>query len=99
MRCEGLRFEFGMELDGDVPRMRWQLDDLDELAIERTPDDLQPLVGQRFFKEAIEFVPVAMTFVDDLLSVQLMGAGSGFEFARVRAQPHSAAEVIDAEQI
>src|SRR5690349_5409470 len=34
MRLERLRLELGMELDGDVPRMRRQLDDFHELPVE-----------------------------------------------------------------
>ena len=40
VRLERLRLELGMELHGDVPRMRRQLDDLDELAVVRPADDL-----------------------------------------------------------
>ena len=40
MRLERLRLELGVELHRDVPRMRRQLDDLDELAVERAADDL-----------------------------------------------------------
>src|SRR6476646_10274567 len=46
VRLERLRLELGMELHGHVPRMRRQLDDLDELAVERAADDLQALLGQ-----------------------------------------------------
>src|SRR5262249_33570223 len=35
MRAQGLGLELGVELNRDVPRMAGQLDDLDELAVER----------------------------------------------------------------
>src|ERR1043166_6857443 len=46
MRLERLRLELGMELHRDVPRMRRQLDDLDEFAVEGAADDLQPFLGE-----------------------------------------------------
>ena len=72
MRLEWLRLELGVELHRDVPRMRRQFDDFDERAVERTPDDLQPLVGQRFFVQTVEFIPVAVPLMNDRLPVQLM---------------------------
>src|SRR5262245_43567208 len=99
MRCEWLRLEFRMELDGHVPRVRGQFDDLDKLAVERASHDLQSLVGQRFFKEAVELVPVAMPLVNDWLTIKLMRARSRLEFAGVRPQPHRASEVVNAEKI
>src|SRR5207302_8412888 len=41
MRRQRLRLELRMELHGDVPRVRRQLDDLDELAVERSADELE----------------------------------------------------------
>ena len=67
MRRERLRLELRMELHRDVPRMRRQLDDLDELAVERAADDLQPVFGQRLLVEAVELVAVAVTLVDDVV--------------------------------
>src|SRR4051794_36021244 len=43
MRLERLRLELGVELDRNVERMRWQLDDLDELAVDRTSHDFETL--------------------------------------------------------
>src|SRR5205823_6251286 len=45
VRLERLRRELRVELHRHVPRMRRQLDDLDELAVERAADDLVPFVG------------------------------------------------------
>ena len=76
MRLERLRLELGMELDRDVPGMRRQLDDLDELAVERAADDLQPLVGERFLVQAVELVAVAVPLVDDRFAVELAAPAS-----------------------
>ena len=62
--CSGLRLELRVELHRDVPRVAGQLDDLDELAVERAADDLQALVGQRLLVEAVELVAVAVALVD-----------------------------------
>ena len=53
VRLERLRRELRVELHRHVPRMRRQLDDLDELAVERAADDLESLFGQRLFVEAV----------------------------------------------
>lgn len=96
---ERLRLELRMELHRDVPRMRWQFDDFNELAVERSPDDLQAMIGQRLFIQAIEFVPVSMAFVNDRLTVKLMRSGSGLQFAGIRSQAHRAAKIVHPEQI
>src|SRR5262249_43879937 len=99
VRLERLRLELGVELHSDVPRMRGQLDDLDELAVERAADDLQPLVGQRLLEQAVELVAVAVAFVDHVAAVQRVRRRARLQLARVRSEPHRPAEVVDAEQI
>ena len=49
MGIERFRFELRVELHRDVPRMGRELDDLDELPVERSADDLKTVIGQRFF--------------------------------------------------
>ena len=66
MRLQRLRLELGVELHRDVPGMRRQLDDLDELAVERAADDLEAVLGERLLVEAVELVAVAMALVDDV---------------------------------
>src|SRR5690349_13225187 len=56
MRLQRLRLELGVELHRDVIRVVRQLDDLDELAVERAADDLESLVGQRLLEQAVELV-------------------------------------------
>ena len=74
MGSERFRFELRVELHRDVPRMGWQFDDLDELTVERSPDDLQTVIGQRFFVQAIEFVAMTVALVDHRLAVELLGS-------------------------
>src|SRR5215471_16194239 len=85
VRLERLRLELGVELHGDVPWMRRQLDDLDELAVERAADDLEALVGERLLVETVELVAVAMPLVDHVAAVQRVRRRSGLELARVRS--------------
>ena len=99
VRLEWLRLELRMELDRHIPRMGWQLDDLNELAIERSADDLETVIRQCLFIQAIEFVPVSMTFVDYRLSVELMRSRSRLELARIRSEAHGAAKIVYPEQI
>src|SRR6185437_1250196 len=47
MRAQRLRLELRMELHGDIPGVARQLDDLDELAVERSAHDLQAAIEQR----------------------------------------------------
>src|SRR5829696_2962103 len=70
VRLERLRLELGMELHGHVERMLRQLDDLDELAVERPSDDLQPLVGQRLLEQTVELVAVPVPLADHLAAVE-----------------------------
>src|SRR5436190_87245 len=99
VRLERLRLELGVELHRDVVGMVGQLDDLDELAIERAADDLQPLVGQRLFIETVELVAMPVALLDDVGAVERVRARSGLQLARVRSQPHRPAQVVDAEQV
>ena len=46
MRTQRLRLELRMELHRQIPGMAGQLDDFDELAVERSADDAQPGVGR-----------------------------------------------------
>ena len=74
MRLERLGLELGVELHRDIPRMRGQLDDLDELSVERAADNLESAFGQRLLEETIEFVAMTMTFVDDIAAIQRLCA-------------------------
>src|SRR6476620_6394241 len=58
MRLEWFRLELGVELYRDVPRMRGELDDLDELAVKGSADDVETPLGEQPFVEAVELVPV-----------------------------------------
>ena len=99
VRLQRLRFELRMELHRHVPRMLGQLDDLDELSVVRPADDLEATLGERPFEQAVELVAMPVPLVDDRLAVKLAGERSRLQLARVRSEPHRAAEVVDAEQV
>src|SRR3954467_555525 len=99
VRLERLRLELGMELHRHVIRMRWQLDHLDEISIERSSHDLESFLGDRFFVETVELETVAMTLFDDVAAIQLVRLGAGLQLARIRAEAHRPAEIVDTQQI
>jgi hypothetical protein len=94
-----LRFELGMELHGDVPRVAGQLRDLDELAVGRSPGDAQPVLGERALVQTVELVAVAMALVDQRGAVDALRQRARRQLAGVRAEAHRAAEIVDAEQV
>src|SRR5262245_32122937 len=99
MRTRRLRLEFRMELHGEVPRMTRQLRNLDELAVGRSSRDAQAVLGQRALVEAVELVAMTVALVDERRAVYALRQRSWRQLARVRAKPHGAAQVVDAEQI
>ena len=81
MRLERLRLEFRMELAADEIRMVGDLHHLDVGAIGRGPGNPQAAGDQRAFVFSIELVAMAVALADLGLVVDLVGEGSGFDFA------------------
>ena len=65
MCSQRLRFEFRVELAAQEPRMIRQLNDFHEVLVGRYAGNNQPIVRQRLFKLAIEFVAVAVPLGND----------------------------------
>ena len=63
------------------------------------PTISQPVLGQRLLVEAVELVAMAVPLVDDVLAIELARPRARLQLARVGAEPHRAAEVVDAEQV
>src|SRR5215813_2575943 len=99
VRLQRLRLELGMELHRHVPRMRGQLDNLDELPVERSAHDLEALLGQRALVEAVELVAMTVPLVDQIGPVQCVRFRARLELALVRSEPHRPAEIVDAQQV
>ena len=99
MRLERARLELRVELHRHEPRVPGQLRDLHELAVGRPAGDAHAFLGQRRLVQAVELEAMAMALVDQIGAVDLPRQRSGRQLARVAAQPHRAAELVDAEQI
>ena len=69
MRMIRARFQLGMELRADEPRMVLDLDDLDEAVVGQRSRDGKPRTLKLGTKIVIELVAVAMAFADFLLPV------------------------------
>ena len=68
--CSGFDLNSGWNCTATCHGCVGQLDDLDELAVERAADDLEALVRQRLLVEAVELVAVAVALVDDVGAVE-----------------------------
>src|SRR5437867_8103977 len=67
------RAELGMELAGDEVRVLGDLDDLDQLLLGPDPGDAQARLLQAREIVVVHLVAVAMSLLDDPLSVQARG--------------------------
>ena len=97
MRRERFRFEFGVELAADKPRMVGHLDDFDIGAVRRAAGDLETGGGERRFVFAIEFVAMAVALGNFGLAVGRVRERPGLKSARPRSQAHRPAHFIDAQ--
>ena len=64
-----------------------------------TPEMIRPLSGEDFFKAAIEFVPMAMPFGNHRRLIDPVGERTRLQIGRISAQPHRAADRVDAQQV
>src|SRR5687767_12433807 len=95
MRPRGPRLQLGMELAADVPRMRLQLDDLDEGAVRRQSAQVQAVLDELVAVLVVHFVTVAVSLAHLRRSVDPGSLGSRTQLARVRAEAHGTAHVGD----
>src|SRR5467141_2067449 len=93
MAAAGRRGEFRMELAADEPRVRWQLDHFAQLLALGQAGNAQALVLQPLYVLALDFVPVAVAFVDHVRAVDLAREAPGLERGALGAQAHRAAEI------
>src|SRR5579862_1640413 len=98
MRSKWLRFEFGMKLAANEPRMIGHFDNFDIHAIGRPAGDAESGARERLLVLAIKFVTMAMALRNFQRAVSLMRKRPGLEFAWPRTQPHRAAHLVDAQQ-
>ena len=91
MRLVRLAQKFRMELAGDEKRMVLQLDDFDQFAVRRKAAENKAGLLEFFAVGVVEFVAVAVAFVDDKRAVKLARLRADDQLARLRAEPHRAA--------
>ena len=96
MRLVGFAVEFGMELARDEERMFCQFDDLDEFAVGRKAAEAEAGFFKFLAVGIIEFVAMAMAFVDDESAIETGGFGADDKLAGLSAQAHGAAFFSDA---
>src|SRR5437870_4144335 len=83
MRLPRPRAELGMELAGDEVRVLGDLDDLDQLLLGPDPGDAQARLLQAREIVVVHLVAVAMSLLDDPLSVQARGQAALAQHDRV----------------
>src|SRR5438045_2857564 len=93
----------------DCPDVRFALsyDALNTNGTERREDSSggrssrngEALFGEGAFVQTVEFVTMAMAFVNERRSVDALRQRTLRELARVRPKAHRAAEIVDAEEI
>ena len=95
MRPVRPRPELRMELAGHEPRMVRELDDLDETAVWRDAAEDHPGLAEHLAVLVVELEAMAVALVHDLLAVCLVGESARGQLARVQAEAHRAAHLID----
>src|ERR1700732_4994118 len=96
MRLERLRFELGMKLAAQIPRMISDLADLDVGAIRSLARDAQPGGRQNVFIFAIELVAMPVPLADLRRAISLLRETPFLQQARPGAEPHRTAQIVDA---
>src|SRR5882762_4070110 len=93
MAAAGRRGEFRMELAADEPGMRWQLDHLAQLLALGEAGNAQALVLQPLHVLVVDFIAVAVAFVDHVRAVDLAREAPGLERSALGAKTHRPAEI------
>src|SRR5947208_4579747 len=84
-----------MELRTHEERVVAQLDDLDEASVRGGPREHDSGAGERFPVMVVELEAVAMALVHDGLAARVRGTRLRRELARIHAEPHRAAFLLD----
>src|SRR5712675_1839781 len=93
MRLEGFRFELGMKLHADKPRVIGEFDDFRQHAVGRHSGKPQSGRFERLFIADINLIAMAMPLADTGGAVDLCHPAFGGEHRFVGAQPHGSAEI------
>src|SRR5580765_8439273 len=87
-----------MELAPYEPRVTFNLHNFHKVSVWRGTDNFKSVRNECFFVLTVELVTVTMPLRDFHFPVSLLRIGTGGKHAWVSAEPHRAAEVIDAPQ-
>ena len=80
-----------MKLAGHEERMILQLDQFRQLAVGRIAAEDEARLLELLPVGVVEFVAMAMPFIDDKGAIKLRRPGANHQLARLRAQAHGAA--------
>src|SRR2546423_2627949 len=89
-----LRFEFRMELDSDKPRMFGNFDDLNQIALFANTRKRESMLFEQRTIFVVEFISMAMTFMNQRLAVSLGHPARFDELTRIRTKAHRTAHVF-----
>src|SRR5690606_33458862 len=87
-----IRRELGMELRGEEPRMRRQLDELDETVTGKARED-ESRIRDLVEIAVVEFVAVPVPLRDLVFAVDLLRERAILDVAGLRAEAHRATEI------
>src|SRR5579872_1645384 len=87
--------ELGVELARHEPRVLRQLDDLDQSPVGRHAAEDHPVLVHHLAVLVVELEAMAVALVDDFLAISLERARARQQLARVKAEPHRAAHLVD----
>src|ERR1700730_11749534 len=93
VRLEGFRFELGMELHADEPRVIGKLDDFGQHAVRRYAGKAQPGLLQSVLVSDIDLVAMAMPLADLGRAVNLRYPALRREHRLIGADPHRPAKI------
>src|SRR4051794_10945561 len=88
-----------MELAAEEPRVVFQFNDLDELAVGREAGHAKAALLQLRHVFGVHLVAMAVALVDLLHSIRLPRDRTFLQRARILAEAHRAAERVDADQV
>ena len=90
---EGLRFEFGMELDGHKPRMGWNFNHFYQMAIGGEAGKAKSIGFKLFAVAVVDLVAMAMALGNLCGGIGFEGLAAFLKHAWPSPEPHATAEI------
>src|SRR5260370_14736503 len=95
VRAVGSGSKLGMELRSYEPGVVRQLDDLDKAPVRRHAAEHHPGFAERFAVLVVELEAVTVALVHDLFAISLVRERTRDELARIEAEAHRGAHLVD----